>query len=129
MLICLLVSCNPGSICNKDLKFNFSEDKLKIKGHYCIRSVTRNQETTVISGKVMSRRSGEPMEMAILHFLQEENGMFSADDGTFSFSVSAGEHDIKVSFIGYLTMKIEGIIVEEGDKVVLEIYLGEDSIE
>ena len=85
---------------------------------------------TSISGKINDKETGE--EMIAANIVVSKNGVFvqgeTTDiDGNYSIRVEAGSYDMEISYTGYTTHKITGIITNAGKstKVDVQILSGE----
>ncbi len=84
---------------------------------------------TGISGKVTDENTGE--EMVAANIIVTKNGNFiqgeTTDiDGNYTIQVDSGKYDIEVSYTGYPTQKITGIIVNEGLTTKVDVQLTTD---
>ena len=85
---------------------------------------------TGIAGKISDKESGEDMISADI--IISQNGVFIQGetmdiDGNYSIQMDSEEYDMEVSYTGYTTQKITGIVVIEGivTKVDVQISMGE----
>lgn len=82
---------------------------------------------TGITGKVTDKETGE--EMIAANIIVTKDGVFvqgeTTDiDGNYSIRVDSGIYDLEVSYTGYPTQKITGIIVNEGETTKVDVRLG-----
>jgi hypothetical protein len=85
---------------------------------------------TSITGKVSDKDTGE--EMIAANIVVSKNGVFiqgeTTDiDGNYSMRIDPGTYDIEISYTGYATQKITGVIASAGKltKVDVQISSGE----
>lgn len=85
---------------------------------------------TAICGKVTDNDTGEDMIAA--NIVVTKNGVFiqgaTTDiDGNYTIQVDSGKYDMEISYTGYRTQKITGIVAIEGKatKVDVQISSGE----
>lgn len=81
---------------------------------------------TSIAGKISDKETGEEMIAANITITQ--NGVFiigeTTDiDGNYIVQVDSGKYDMEVSYTGYPSQKITGIIVNEGLATKVDVQL------
>lgn len=81
---------------------------------------------TTISGKVIDEDFGEELIGANVIFYQ--SGVYTAGistdfDGNYQLEIDPGTYDVEVSYIGYPTNNVSGVVVEEGEANHLDIAL------
>jgi hypothetical protein len=81
---------------------------------------------TSITGKVSDKDTGE--EMIAANIIVTKNGIFiqgeTTDiDGDYIIKLDSGTYDIEVSYTGYPTQKITGIVAIEGQATKVDIQL------
>lgn len=75
-----------------------------------------------ISGTVLDE-FGEPLTGAIIRIPSIHKGTASGIKGDFSLSVPAGTYNVEVSFIGFSTIKVEGVEVLGGKSTPLNVVM------
>jgi len=73
-----------------------------------------------IRGTVFDAEMGEYLPGVTVLVEGTTNGTITDLDGKFSISVSPGTYNLRVSFISYETLNIEGVEVKEGEAQVLD---------
>ncbi len=81
---------------------------------------------TSITGKISDKKTGEDMIAA--NIILSQNGVFiqgeTTDiDGNYSMQVDSGEYDMEISYTGYATQKITGIVVVEGKATKVDVLI------
>ncbi len=82
---------------------------------------------TSIQGKVKDVETGEDLIGA--NVVLNKEGVYAAGtstdfDGNFSMNVDPGTYDVEVSYIGFPTNRIEGVVVKAGQANRLDVELG-----
>ena len=85
---------------------------------------------TTIEGKITDGETGE--ELIGASVIVKKNGVYiqgeSADiDGNFSIRVDPGKYDIEVSYTGYPTQRIEGIVANADQATRVDVQLKQGS--
>jgi TonB-dependent receptor len=82
-----------------------------------------------ISGKVISTRSGQPLDGTTI-FLVENSKTAVADlNGNFSFGkLNAGTYSITCSYVGYDPKTISDIVVTENENTIINVSLDEKQL-
>ena len=73
----------------------------------------------IIRGKIIDDESAEPMFAASAGIEGTTNGASSDFDGNFEISISSGNYNLIVSFVGYNSTTISNVKVVEGDVTFL----------
>jgi outer membrane receptor protein involved in Fe transport len=79
----------------------------------------------ILTGKITDAITEEALTGASIQIVGTTTGTVADIDGNFSLPIDAGTHEIKVSFVGYLTESIE-VTVSDGEQVSLDIQLVTD---
>jgi len=84
-------------------------------------------QTSTISGTVLDSEARYPLPGAYVQISTLEGFMTPTDmDGRFSFAdVPIGRHVVKLSFMGYESRTIDGVVLVSGRPVVLEVKMSE----
>ena len=84
-------------------------------------------QTSTISGTVLDSEARYPLPGAYVQISTLEGFMTPTDmDGRFSFAdVPIGRHVVKLSFMGYESRTIDGVVLMSGRPVVLEVKMSE----
>ena len=84
-------------------------------------------QTSTVSGTVLDSEALYPLPGAYVQISTLEGFMTSTDmDGRFSFDdVPIGRHVVKLSFMGYESRTIDGVVLVSGRPVVLEVKMSE----
>jgi len=85
----------------------------------------------LIRGTVTDAVTGYPLPGATIILLNTNplKGTISAPDGSFTFSeVPVGRQSIEVSYIGYLSGRVENLLLTSAKEVVVEVKLEESTI-
>lgn len=80
------------------------------------------QEGT-ITGRVVNAETGNPLEAAAVSVIGTELTQGTNASGQFRVSVPAGTHSLVVSMIGHETGRLDGVSVDAGETVTVEIQL------
>lgn len=84
-------------------------------------------QTSTVSGTVLDSEALYPLPGAYVQISTLEGFMTPTDmDGRFSFDdVPIGRHVVKLSFMGYESRTIDGVVLVSGRPVVLEVKMSE----
>ncbi|MGJ3236519.1 TonB-dependent receptor domain-containing protein [Marivirga sp.] len=83
-----------------------------------------------IRGTVIEDTNGEPLIGANVVINGTSNGAVTDLDGQFTINAAAGTYDLRVSFITFQSVTIEGVVVKDGEVNVLgSIRLKEETSE
>jgi outer membrane receptor for ferrienterochelin and colicins len=95
---------------------------------FCFSFASLLAQTGTITGKVISKRTGQTVPFANVQFTDSSTGSVGDAYGRFSLkNVPAGKHTLRISFVGYLSYSLEvDVISEEVQK--LEISLDEENL-
>jgi hypothetical protein len=82
-------------------------------------------QSAVVTGTVLDAELKYPLPSAYVSISTVDGLMTSTDmDGRFSFdAVPIGRHVVTVSFMGYESRTLDGIVVTSGRPVVLEVQM------
>jgi hypothetical protein len=88
-------------------------------------NITIHSQTS-ITGKVTDKNSGE--EMIAANIVVTKNGNFiqgeTTDiDGSYSIRVDAGTYDMEVSYTGYTTQQVKGVMAIKGQSTKVDIQM------
>lgn len=86
-------------------------------------------QTGFIEGVITDKSTGETIPGANVVIDGTTTGSSSDLNGKFSFRAQAGTHNVKVMFISYETVVIEGVVVQAGRTTSLNVSLNEVSTE
>ena len=78
----------------------------------------------VVTGKIIDNESGEPVLFANVLVVGTSTGTTSDFDGVYRFELEPGTYDFTVSFIGYQTKTVTGVVVKADDVKTLDIMMG-----
>jgi hypothetical protein len=94
---------------------------------FCMLSPDASAQTSTISGTVLDSEARYPLPGAYVQISTLEGFMTPTDmDGRFSFAdVPIGRHVVKLSFMGYESRTIDGVVLVSGRPVVLEVKMSE----
>jgi hypothetical protein len=84
---------------------------------------------TSITGKISDKNTGEDMIFANIIISQKGafiKGATTDIDGNYSIQVDSGKYDMEISYTGYPTQKITGIVVNEGQATKVVVLLSTD---
>ena len=76
-----------------------------------------------IYGKVVSEETGKPLGFANVTLADTNYGAMTLEDGTFSFLVPPGMYSLVVNFIGYESVRIDGLAVGAAGLVTEEFAM------
>ena len=95
---------------------------------FCMLSPDASAQTSTISGTVLDSEARYPLPGAYVQISTLEGFMTPTDmDGRFSFAdVPIGRHVVKLSFMGYESRTIDGVVLVSGRPVVLEVKMSEN---
>jgi len=78
------------------------------------------QESGTIKGIVYDKEfNNEPLPFANVYIEGTTIGVTSEMDGTYTFNIAPGSYTVVFSFLGYETAKKEGLIIKQGETIVL----------
>jgi TonB-linked SusC/RagA family outer membrane protein len=87
------------------------------------------QQTGRIAGVITDQSTGDPLPGANVQLVELERGVASNSEGEYEITgVPAGDHTIRVSFIGYIPQE-ERVTVEAGETVTYDVALPVDVTE
>ena len=94
---------------------------------FFVMSPDMSAQTSTISGTVLDSEALYPLPGAYVQISTLEGFMTPTDmDGRFSFAdVPIGRHVVKLSFMGYESRTIDGVVLMSGRPVVLEVKMSE----
>jgi len=94
---------------------------------FFVLSPDMSAQTSTISGTVLDSEARYPLPGAYVQISTLEGFMTPTDmDGRFSFAdVPIGRHVVKLSFMGYESRTIDGVVLVSGRPVVLEVKMSE----
>jgi hypothetical protein len=103
---------------------------LLVSALFLLFSVDVIAQTSTISGTVLDSEVRYPLPGAYVSISTIEGFMMPTDmDGRFSFEdVPIGRHVVKISFMGYESRTLDGIVVVSGRPVVLEVQMNESVV-
>ena len=107
----------------RNLTLNF----FLISVFFFVLSPHASAQTSTISGTVLDSEARYPLPGAYVQISTLEGFMTPTDmDGRFSFAdVPIGRHVVKLSFMGYESRTIDGVVLMSGRPVVLEVKMSE----
>ncbi len=93
-------------------------------------SVVIGQDFGSIEGKVVDESTGAPLIDANVMLVNTSMGAATDDNGEFNIRlVPAGHYDLRAMYISYETQSITGVIVESGQRIRLDISLGQSKVQ
>lgn len=85
------------------------------------------QQGGTLSGKVTDIKSGEDLIGANVMIVNTKLGASTDIEGKFQIKkISEGSYDVRITFLGYETKLISGVMIKTGETTTLNISLGED---
>jgi TonB-dependent receptor len=88
-----------------------------------------DDEPGLIRGTILDAENGEPV-FGVTVFVESTGSGASTDfDGKFDIELPAGLYDLRITYVSYRTINIEGVEVEAGEVNVLGNIMLEKSIE
>lgn len=86
------------------------------------------QTTGTLQGKIYDRDADEGLPFANVILKQngaQVSGTQTDFDGNYNFSnITAGSYDLEVSYVGYTSVKTEGVLIKVGQVTKLDVALG-----
>jgi len=80
-----------------------------------------------IIGKITDEKSGEDLIGANVFIVNTKLGASTDIDGKFQIKkVPEGTYNVRISFLGYETKVISGVVSKNGEQIVLNVSIGED---
>jgi hypothetical protein len=92
-------------------------------------SATAQDFTQTIRGKVVDKVSNEPLVGAVLVLssVQPPLGCATDADGAFKIlAVPVGRQDLQITMLGYKTITMNGVLVNSGKELILNISMDEE---
>lgn len=86
----------------------------------------KNDTTTALKGIVIEKKTKEPIIDAYVNILQNEIVKYKTrtdEDGNFFVKINPGVYDVEVKYILTNTMLIKGIIIQNKQKLLLNIEM------
>ena len=71
-------------------------------------------KTALLKGKVLDGQNGEPLAGAVVYQAQKQKGASTNSDGIFEMELPAGDHQLRLSFIGYEEAVWRIRLIEDG---------------
>lgn len=86
-----------------------------------------------VRGRVISQESGQPVVRATVRLMNTRLGALTDLNGVYSIrNVPAGRYTVRITYLGYRTEDIEGVVVGDGvaraDAVLQSAAIGVDSV-
>lgn len=78
------------------------------------------QDWTIVKGRVMDQKTGEPMSGAMVHFIGTENRALSNFEGYFQIKTQMNADSLSVSYVGYATQYFK---VQMGSTQTLKVQM------
>ena len=92
---------------------------------FCASVIAASAQTGSIEGKVTDAETGEALRGASVGVVDTKKGAYSDTKGTFRIKkLAAGTYKLRVTFIGYETKVVEGIVVKDDAASPVTIVLG-----
>ena len=88
--------------------------------------ISKSDSISTIRGKISDKDTGEEMIAANIQVFKNGNfvqGETTDIDGNYTIQVDSGGYDMEVTYTGYPTQKITGIIVNEGRVTKVDVLL------
>lgn len=80
-----------------------------------------------LTGKVRDEKSGEDLIGANVFIVNTKFGASTDIDGRYQIKrIAEGIYDVRISFLGYETKLISGVIITKGEPIILDVTLNED---
>ena len=76
-----------------------------------------------LRGKIIDKTLGEPLFGATVVKEGTVQGAVADFDGNYSLPLSPGTHTILYQSVGFKTITVESVNIEEGESTVMDIYL------
>jgi TonB-dependent receptor len=90
----------------------------------------RQQQAIVagtLTGKISDEKTGDDLIGANVFIVDTKLGASTDIDGKFQIKrIPEGTYDVRISFLGYETKLISGVVITTGEPVVLNVSLNED---
>lgn len=115
------------------IQFGCASYKEVVKGKSSLAYKTLNNKNSYITGKVISRKSQEPIE-AIISLLSSSKVDLKIEtksnkEGLFTIEIEPGEYYLKAYYIGFDELCSKKIKLEPSSEAVLKMELGETLID
>lgn len=78
------------------------------------------QEDGYIRGKIFDASTGEPLPSVTIVVAGTTTGTITDLDGKFDIALKPGTYDLKISFISYETVNVNGVEVKTGNATILD---------
>lgn len=96
----------------------------------CLFAITLYAETGTLRGTIIEAETGLTVIGANIFIEELSTGTTTDLDGQFSLNLDPGTYTIRITYIGFQTVTIEGVEIEEGKVTLLkEIPLQEENLE
>lgn len=83
---------------------------------------------TAIQGRILDKKSNEPLTGAAVLIEGTTNGTTADIDGNYTLNVAPGKYSLVISYVSYTTQSIKNVIVLKGAPTVLNINLEEAAL-
>jgi len=92
--------------------------------------VSAQTATGIVTGKVVDVKSGEELIGANVLLVGTALGASADIDGSYTIrAVPAGSYDLRVSYVGYETQVVKGVVVRAGQTTKIDVPLAEERLE
>lgn len=85
----------------------------------CIANVVHAQENGTLRGTVIEEASGDPLYGVTILVKGTSTGTTTDFDGKFDLDIAPGTYDLRISYVSYQSVTIEGVEVSQGEVNVL----------
>ncbi|MFZ6051907.1 TonB-dependent receptor [Halocola ammonii] len=86
---------------------------------FVLSAIFAQAQKGTINGTVIEDSNGQPIIGATVMIEGTSNGSYTDLDGNFSIKVEPGVYNLKVSFISFQTLTVEGVEVDAGETTTL----------
>ncbi len=83
---------------------------------------------TAIQGRIMDKKSNEPLTGAAVLIEGTTNGTTADIDGNYTLNVAPGKYSLVISYVSYTTQSIKNVVVQKGAPTILNINLEEAAL-
>ncbi len=97
----------------------------------CMIAPFLQEQDTILFGKITEKKSAEAIIGANIILYQNGTmvaGTVSDYDGTYRLTAAPGTYDVEVTYTGYASKRINGVVVNAGQKNKLDMQLAADMI-
>lgn len=96
-------------------------DGTMVSMKYIPKDSAPKNEPGIVTGKIVDEETGQPVGGATIKIGKQ--GAFTKEDGSFTVSLPKGSYTAHISYVGYISKEVNGIVVRENEFFTLNATL------